>query len=146
MLTRLPPALHRTVLRIGQPVRLRLWGLLRIGRDGAIVALGGAVHRAAILALATGMAGLSRNKAVLAAWLLSALIFGLLHLPTYDWNWVQCVVVIGSGATAATVVPAAFVPSASFAVTANVPAGMLAIGNPARLVSQRLSSSGGSHV
>lgn len=29
MLTRLPPALHRTVLRIGQPVRLRLWGLLR---------------------------------------------------------------------------------------------------------------------
>lgn len=50
----------------------------------------------AILALATGMAGLSRNKAVLAAWLLSALIFGMLHLPTYDWNWVQCIVVIGS--------------------------------------------------
>jgi len=30
--------------------------------------------------------GLSRNAAVLAAWLLSAIAFGLLHLPTYDWN------------------------------------------------------------
>lgn len=50
----------------------------------------------AILAIATSVAGLSRNKAVLAAWLLSALIFGLLHLPTYNWNFVQCIVVIGS--------------------------------------------------
>jgi membrane protease YdiL (CAAX protease family) len=41
-------------------------------------------------------AGLSRNAAVLAAWLLSAIAFGLLHLPTYDWNFVQCLVVIGS--------------------------------------------------
>jgi membrane protease YdiL (CAAX protease family) len=41
-------------------------------------------------------AGLSRNAAVLAAWLLSAIIFGLLHLPTYGWNVVQCLVVIGS--------------------------------------------------
>jgi membrane protease YdiL (CAAX protease family) len=40
--------------------------------------------------------GLSRNAAVLAAWLLSAIAFGLLHLPTYDWNVVQCLVVIGS--------------------------------------------------
>jgi uncharacterized protein len=37
-------------------------------------------------------AGLSRNAAVL----LSAIAFGLLHLPTYDWNVVQCLVVIGS--------------------------------------------------
>ncbi len=29
MLSRLPPGLHRLVLRIGQPVRLRLWGLMR---------------------------------------------------------------------------------------------------------------------
>ena len=29
MLTRLPPPLHRALLRIGQPVRLRLWGLMR---------------------------------------------------------------------------------------------------------------------
>lgn len=29
MLSRLPPPLHRALLRIGQPVRLRIWGLLR---------------------------------------------------------------------------------------------------------------------
>ena len=40
--------------------------------------------------------GRSRNASVLAAWLLSAIAFGLLHLPTYDWNFVQCLVVIGS--------------------------------------------------
>jgi membrane protease YdiL (CAAX protease family) len=40
--------------------------------------------------------GLSRNAAVLAAWLLSAIAFGLLHLPTYGWNFVQCLLVIGS--------------------------------------------------
>jgi membrane protease YdiL (CAAX protease family) len=33
---------------------------------------------------------------MLVAWLLSAVVFGLLHLPTYDWNLVQCLVVIGS--------------------------------------------------
>lgn len=40
--------------------------------------------------------GLRRNSAVLAAWLLSAIIFGLLHLPAYDWNIMQCLIVIGS--------------------------------------------------
>jgi 8-oxo-dGTP pyrophosphatase MutT (NUDIX family) len=29
MLSRLPPPLHRALLKIGQPVRLRIWGLLR---------------------------------------------------------------------------------------------------------------------
>ncbi|MBX9883895.1 MAG: NUDIX domain-containing protein [Novosphingobium sp.] len=29
MLSRLPPPLHRALLRIAQPIRLRLWGLLR---------------------------------------------------------------------------------------------------------------------
>ena len=24
------------------------------------------------------------------AWLVSSLLFGLIHLPTYDWNFVQC--------------------------------------------------------
>lgn len=48
-----------------------------------------------ILAYASSIAGFSRNRAVMAAWLLSALGFGLLHLPTYDWNLVQCIVVIG---------------------------------------------------
>ena len=50
----------------------------------------------ALLWVLHAKAGLSRNAAVLAAWLLSAIAFGLLHLPTYGWNVVQCLVVIGS--------------------------------------------------
>ena len=40
--------------------------------------------------------GLSRVKAVLIAWLLSSLMFGLVHLPSYNWNWLQCLLVIGT--------------------------------------------------
>jgi membrane protease YdiL (CAAX protease family) len=40
--------------------------------------------------------GIGRNAAVLTAWVASAILFGLLHLPTYDWNLVQCLVVIGT--------------------------------------------------
>ncbi len=40
--------------------------------------------------------GVGRKRAVIAAWLISSLIFGLLHLPTYNWNWVQCIFIIGS--------------------------------------------------
>lgn len=40
--------------------------------------------------------GMTRKSAIVLAWLLSALIFGALHLPTYGWNFVQCFVVIGS--------------------------------------------------
>jgi membrane protease YdiL (CAAX protease family) len=40
--------------------------------------------------------GFSRKAAIVGAWLLTALLFGLIHLPTYGWNVVQCIVVIGS--------------------------------------------------
>ncbi len=40
--------------------------------------------------------GLGRKAGVIAAWLVSSVVFGLIHLPTYDWNLVQCIVVIGS--------------------------------------------------
>jgi uncharacterized protein len=50
----------------------------------------------AILALSQKLTGMARNAAVIVAWLASALAFGLVHLPTYDWNFIQCVVVIGS--------------------------------------------------
>jgi hypothetical protein len=40
--------------------------------------------------------GLSRTRAVLLAWVLSALWFGAAHLPTYQWNIAQCLLVIGS--------------------------------------------------
>jgi membrane protease YdiL (CAAX protease family) len=40
--------------------------------------------------------GAGRKNAVVGAWLFSALLFSLAHLPTYGWNLVQCVVIIGS--------------------------------------------------
>lgn len=50
----------------------------------------------AMLAFFHTRAGLSRNASLLVAWILSAMAFGLIHLPTYDWNIVQCLFVIGS--------------------------------------------------
>ena len=40
--------------------------------------------------------GMGRKGALVGAWLTTSVIFGLIHLPTYDWNWIQCIVVIGS--------------------------------------------------
>ena len=39
---------------------------------------------------------MTRKRALLAAWLCTALIFGALHLPTYGWNFLQCFLVIGT--------------------------------------------------
>lgn len=50
----------------------------------------------ALLQLFSRGFGIGRRGAIIGAWLLTSLIFGLLHLPTYDWNWIQCIVVIGS--------------------------------------------------
>lgn len=50
----------------------------------------------AVLAGLSGPLGLSRGQAIVGAWLVSALIFGALHLPTYGWNVAQCLLVIGS--------------------------------------------------
>jgi membrane protease YdiL (CAAX protease family) len=40
--------------------------------------------------------GISRQRAIIVAWLISSVMFGMAHLPTYDWNWVQCIFVIGT--------------------------------------------------
>jgi len=50
----------------------------------------------ALLHVAHDRMGLSRTQSVLAAWLLSSVLFGLVHLPSYNWNLLQCLVVIGS--------------------------------------------------
>lgn len=50
----------------------------------------------AVLALLSNRFGVSRKGAIVGAWLFSSLIFGLIHLPTYDWNLIQCIVVIGT--------------------------------------------------
>lgn len=39
--------------------------------------------------------GTGRRAALIGAWLVSSALFGLVHLPTYDWNLVQCLVIIG---------------------------------------------------
>lgn len=50
----------------------------------------------ALLQLFTQRLRWSRGRALAWAWLLSALPFALLHLPTYQWNLLQCVLVIGT--------------------------------------------------
>lgn len=50
----------------------------------------------ALLQLFSKGLGLGRKAAIIGAWLITSILFGLIHLPTYDWNWIQCVVVIGS--------------------------------------------------
>jgi membrane protease YdiL (CAAX protease family) len=49
----------------------------------------------ALLTLFTRRFGVSRRAGIVGAWLLSALLFGLAHLPTYGWNLVQCILIIG---------------------------------------------------
>jgi hypothetical protein len=44
-----------------------------------------------ILTFATKTLKLSRKKAIILAWIVSAIIFGALHLPTYSWNIAQAV-------------------------------------------------------
>lgn len=38
---------------------------------------------------------LSRKKAIILAWIITAITFGAMHLPTYGWNVVQAIVLIG---------------------------------------------------
>lgn len=49
----------------------------------------------AILTLCIQQLKTGRKTAIAAAWFLSALLFGALHLPTYDWNLIQALGVIG---------------------------------------------------
>ena len=37
----------------------------------------------------------SRKTAIVSAWVGTAVLFGAIHLPTYDWNFAQAIVVIG---------------------------------------------------
>jgi len=57
----------------------------------------------ALLALFHRGLKLALRLSVLAAWILSAVIFGLLHLSTYDWNLAQVLLVIGVSRLALTV-------------------------------------------
>jgi membrane protease YdiL (CAAX protease family) len=50
----------------------------------------------ALTTLLHARAGLSRRWSIFGAWIVSAVLFGALHLPTYGWNLIQCLVIIGS--------------------------------------------------
>ena len=50
----------------------------------------------ALLTLLSSRFGVGRKGAIVGAWLISSLLFGLIHLPTYDWNLIQCIVIIGT--------------------------------------------------
>ena len=50
----------------------------------------------ALMYVLTTWFGIGRKGAIVGAWLVSSLLFGLIHLPTYDWNLVQCIVIIGT--------------------------------------------------
>lgn len=47
-------------------------------------------------------AGLSRKTAIILAWIISSVWFGAAHLPTYDWNVAQAILIIGSARIALT--------------------------------------------
>lgn len=49
----------------------------------------------AILYFLTSKAGMSRTGAVIIAWLATAVWFAAIHLPTYNWNILQCLILIG---------------------------------------------------
>lgn len=50
----------------------------------------------AVLWLCVSRLGLSRQAGIIIGLLVSALVFGAAHLPTYDWNWGQALLGIGS--------------------------------------------------
>ena len=60
----------------------------------------------AVLWLCVTRLGLSRRVGIVIALLISSLMFGAAHLPTYDWNWGQALIGIG---TARVVLTLAFI-------------------------------------
>ncbi|MDT2837672.1 CPBP family intramembrane metalloprotease [Enterococcus durans] len=49
-----------------------------------------------ILVIVANLLGGTR-KAIVAGVLVSSVLFGLIHLPTYQWNLLQCLLIIGVG-------------------------------------------------
>ncbi len=49
----------------------------------------------AILSVLTRNTSVSRRSAVVIAWLVTAVWFAAIHLPTYNWNVLQCLLLIG---------------------------------------------------
>ena len=65
----------------------------------------------ALLTYLVRVRGWSKKSAVITAWLCTAMLFGALHLPTYQWNVAQSIFIIGS---------ARLVLTAAYLVTGNI--------------------------
>jgi membrane protease YdiL (CAAX protease family) len=50
----------------------------------------------AIVTLLHLRVGVSRRWSMVGAWIVSAALFGAVHLPTYGWNLAQCLLIIGA--------------------------------------------------
>lgn len=50
----------------------------------------------AFMYLLFGFLKLSRKASIVLAWLACAILFAAVHLPTYGWNFIQCLLIIGS--------------------------------------------------
>jgi CAAX protease family protein len=50
----------------------------------------------ALMLALTKWFGAGRKGAIAGAWVVSSLLFGLIHLPTYEWNLIQSILVIGT--------------------------------------------------
>jgi membrane protease YdiL (CAAX protease family) len=50
----------------------------------------------ALLYWFAGRGTMTRKRGVILAWIITSVWFGLLHLPTYDWSLIQCILVIGT--------------------------------------------------
>jgi membrane protease YdiL (CAAX protease family) len=50
----------------------------------------------AVMYFGYGKGRLSRKTALVVAWVATAVIFGAVHLPTYHWNFLQAILVIGA--------------------------------------------------
>lgn len=68
----------------------------------------------ALLHVLVARAGLSRGSGLVLAWLGSAILFGLVHLPTYHWDLAQCLLIIG---TARLVLSAAYLKTGNLWVS-----------------------------
>ena len=57
----------------------------------------------ALLTFLTARCGLSRRVAIIGAWIGSAMLFGALHLSTYQWHLGQVLLIIGTARLVLTV-------------------------------------------
>jgi membrane protease YdiL (CAAX protease family) len=73
----------------------------------------------AVLTAGTSLLHLSRRSALVLAVVVSSVLFALLHLPTYDWNVIQCLAIIGS-ARVILLVPYLLTKNVTVSATAHV--------------------------